>query len=91
MLLSLTPFVTAMSVNGKAIALPAGSNAFAAIDSGTTGAVVPDNVLAAIFADIPNSEQIQTGQLAGHYTFRELPILVLSYAEAGFPLTSTAP
>ena len=63
--------VTAMSVNGKTIALPAGSNSFAAIDSGTTGVVMPPQVLSEVFAAIPGSQQIETGQLAGHYSFRE--------------------
>ncbi|KIP11625.1 hypothetical protein PHLGIDRAFT_99453 [Phlebiopsis gigantea 11061_1 CR5-6] len=61
--------VNAMTVNGKAITVPTGNSAFAAIDSGTTGAVLPDNVLAAIFAEVPESQLIQTGQLAGHYAF----------------------
>lgn len=63
-----------MTVNGKAIALPSGSNAYAVIDSGTTGVVVPDDVLAAIFAAVPNSERIQTDPL--DYIFRKLPTFV---------------
>ena len=68
----------AMTVNGKAITVPTGNGAFAAIDSGTTGAVVPDDVLAAIFAEIPNSQLIQTGQLAGHYAFCECCYLTVA-------------
>lgn len=66
-----------MSVNGKSIALPSGTNAYAAIDSGTTGVVVPDDVLAAIFAAVPNSEQIQTDPL--DYAFRKLSAFIFVY------------
>lgn len=76
-----------MTVNGKVIALPSGSNAYAVIDSGTTGVVVPDDVLAAIFAAVPNSEQIQTDPL--DYIFRELPTFF--FCAQAIPTELTAP
>lgn len=60
----------AMSVNGQSISLPTGSDAWAAIDTGTTGVGCPADVLASIFAAIPNSAK-GTGSLDGYYTFRE--------------------
>lgn len=59
-----------MKVNGQSISLPSGSAAWAAIDTGTTGVGCPSDVLASIFAAVPNSAP-GTGQFEGYYTFRK--------------------
>ncbi|THG99869.1 hypothetical protein EW026_g2553 [Hermanssonia centrifuga] len=60
--------LSAMKVNGQSISLPSGSAAWAAIDTGTTGVGCPSDVLASIFAAVPNSAP-GTGQFEGYYTF----------------------
>lgn len=59
-----------MTVNGQTITLPTGSDAWAAIDTGTTGIGLPASVQAAIFAAIPDS-QAGTGQYEGYYAYRQ--------------------
>lgn len=56
-------------MNGQSISIPTGSNAWAAIDTGTTGVGVPADTLQAIFAAIPNSQQ-GSGQTSGYYLYR---------------------
>ncbi|KAF7798531.1 hypothetical protein EIP86_009752 [Pleurotus ostreatoroseus] len=60
--------LSSMTVNGQSISLPSGSDAWAAIDTGTTGVGCPSDVLASIFSAIPGSAK-GTGQLNGYYTF----------------------
>lgn len=64
----LTPH-TAMKVNGQSITLPTGEDAWAAIDTGTTGVGMPASVQQAVFAAIPNSRQ-GSGQTEGYYLYR---------------------
>lgn len=60
--------LTGLKVNGQSINIPTGSDAWAAIDTGTTGVGVPADTLQAIFAAIPNS-QPGSGQTSGYYLF----------------------
>jgi len=59
--------VTAITVNGKSVTLPAGN--VAAIDTGTTLIGGPSAAVAAVYAQIPGSQQL-SGNLAGFYAFR---------------------
>ncbi|EKM61392.1 uncharacterized protein PHACADRAFT_247956 [Phanerochaete carnosa HHB-10118-sp] len=60
--------LTGLKVNGQSITVPTGSNAWAAIDTGTTGVGVPQDTLQAIFAAVPNS-QPGSGQTEGYYIY----------------------
>ena len=64
-----------LTVNGNAVALPAGSGAYAAIDTGTTLVTGPPSVIDALYAQIPNSQAL-TGDAEGFYQFRESPRLL---------------
>ena len=57
----------ALQVNGQSVSLPTGSSAWAAIDTGTTGVGVPADILASIFANVPNSQQ----RSDGYYNYRK--------------------
>lgn len=61
---------TAITSQGGSISVPSGSNALAAIDTGTTLIGGPSDAIAAIYANIPNS-QAGTGNLEGYYIYRE--------------------
>lgn len=56
-----------ITVNGKTVNLPSGD--VAAIDTGTTLIGGPSTAVAAVYAQIPGSQQL-TGNLAGFYGFR---------------------
>ena len=60
-----------MTVNGNTVTLPTGSDTFGAIDTGTTLISGPEDVVAALYAQIPGYEAL-TGQNAGFYQYREL-------------------
>ena len=61
--------IASMSVNGNQITIPTGgSNAYAAIDTGTTLVGGPSSAIANIFAQIPNSAK-GTGTWAGYYLY----------------------
>ncbi|KAI0347724.1 acid protease [Trametopsis cervina] len=53
--------LTTLKINGNSISLPTGQDAWAAIDTGTTGAGVPSSILTSIFANVPGSQQRSDG------------------------------
>lgn len=59
-----------LKVNGESITLPSGSNAWTAIDTGTTGVGMPSSILQEVFAVIPDSEA-GSGSTDGYYLYRE--------------------
>ena len=59
-----------LTVNGNSVSLPSGSDSYGAIDTGTTLISGPEDVVAALYAQIPNSEAL-TGQNEGFYQYRE--------------------
>ena len=59
-----------LTVNGNSVTLPSGSDSYGAIDTGTTLISGPEDVVAALYAQIPNSEAL-TGQNEGFYQYRE--------------------
>ena len=65
----MTPFA-GLTVNGNTVTLPSGSDSYGAIDTGTTLISGPEDVVAALYAQIPNSEAL-TGQNEGFYQYRE--------------------
>jgi hypothetical protein len=62
--------LSAMTVNGNSVTLPTGSDALAAIDTGTTLVGGPPDAIAALYAHIPNS-QAGTGNMEGYYYYRK--------------------
>ncbi|KIP10069.1 hypothetical protein PHLGIDRAFT_85482 [Phlebiopsis gigantea 11061_1 CR5-6] len=60
--------LTGLKVNGQSITLPSGSNAWAAIDTGTTGVGLPSSIQQEVFAAIPNS-QAGSGTTEGYYLY----------------------
>ena len=68
-----------MTVNGNSVSLPSGSDAWAAIDTGTTGVGAPADVLASIFSHIEGSEQ-GTGQLSSYYLYLSCGIWPLVFS-----------
>lgn len=65
---SYTPVLTiGITVNGNSVTLPYGN--LAAIDTGTTLIGGPTDAVAAVYAQIPGSQQL-SGNLAGFYGFR---------------------
>lgn len=58
-----------MSVNGASIDVGSGSEAYAAIDTGTTLVGGPAAAISAIYSKIPGA-QAGTGQLEGYWTYR---------------------
>lgn len=60
--------ISAITSQGGSISVPSGSDALAAIDTGTTLIGGPSDAIAAIYANIPNS-QAGTGNLEGYYIY----------------------
>ncbi|KAI6108840.1 aspartic peptidase domain-containing protein, partial [Pisolithus croceorrhizus] len=60
--------LSSMTVQGNNVALPTGSSAYAAIDTGTTLVGGPSSAIQNIFAQIPGS-QPGTGSWAGYYSY----------------------
>ncbi|KAG1785607.1 acid protease [Suillus plorans] len=60
--------ITSITVQGKSIFLPSGSDSYAAIDTGTTLVAGPAASIAAIYAQIPGS-QPGTGSWEGFYSY----------------------
>ncbi|KAI0728027.1 aspartic peptidase domain-containing protein [Fomitopsis betulina] len=60
--------ITQMSVNGASIDVGSGSEAYAAIDTGTTLVGGPAAAISAIYSKIPGA-QAGTGQLEGYWTY----------------------
>ncbi|EIW79050.1 acid protease [Coniophora puteana RWD-64-598 SS2] len=61
--------IGSLSVNGNQVTIPTGgTNAYAAIDTGTTLVGGPSSAIANIFAQIPNSAP-GTGSWQGYYTY----------------------
>ncbi|PFH51024.1 hypothetical protein AMATHDRAFT_192110, partial [Amanita thiersii Skay4041] len=60
--------LTSLVVQGSSIPLPSGSDAYAAIDTGTTLVGGPSEYISQIFAQIPGS-QPGTGNFQGYYTY----------------------
>ncbi|KAJ7224259.1 acid protease [Mycena pura] len=60
--------ITAINVQGNSISVDSGTESYAAIDTGTTLVGGPENQIAAIYAQIPNSEP-GTGDTEGYYLY----------------------
>ncbi|KIK60512.1 hypothetical protein GYMLUDRAFT_43837 [Collybiopsis luxurians FD-317 M1] len=60
--------ISSITSQGSAISIASGSSALAAIDTGTTLIGGPEEEVAAIYANIPNSKA-GTGQLEGYYQY----------------------
>ncbi|TFK84827.1 acid protease [Polyporus arcularius HHB13444] len=60
--------LTGLNVNGNSVTLPSGSDSYGAIDTGTTLVSGPEDVVAALYAQIPNSQAL-TGQNQGFYQY----------------------
>ncbi|KAI1794469.1 acid protease [Ganoderma leucocontextum] len=60
--------LTGLTANGNSVTLPAGSGSYAAIDTGTTLVIGPEDAIAGLYAQIPGSQAL-TGQNAGYYTY----------------------
>ncbi|KAF7308806.1 Aspartic peptidase A1 [Mycena kentingensis (nom. inval.)] len=60
--------ITALTVNGNSVTVPSGSDSYAAIDTGTTLVGGPEEEIAAIYAQIPNS-QAGSGDYDGYYLY----------------------
>jgi cathepsin D len=66
----------ALTVQGNSVTLAAGQGGYSAIDTGTTLIGGPQDVIAAIYANIPDSSPA-TGDFEGYYSYRKsstLPI-----------------
>jgi hypothetical protein len=57
----------ALKVNGQTIDIPSGEDSWSAIDTGTTGVGLPQNILTEIFSNIQGSQQRSNG----YYEYRE--------------------
>jgi cathepsin D len=68
--------IIAVTVNGKSVTLPSGN--VAAIDTGTTLIGGPTAAVAAIYAQIPGSQQL-SGNLAGFYGFRVFILMSVKF------------
>ncbi|KAJ7128318.1 hypothetical protein C8R44DRAFT_850853 [Mycena epipterygia] len=60
--------ITAITVQGNSIPVDSGTQSYAAIDTGTTLIAGPEDQIASIYAQIPDSEP-GTGQYEGYYTY----------------------
>ncbi|KAJ6518768.1 aspartic peptidase A1 [Mycena sanguinolenta] len=60
--------ITTLTVQGNAVSIPSGENSYAAIDTGTTLVGGPPDQIAAVFAQIPDS-QPGTGNFDGYYLY----------------------
>lgn len=58
-----------MTVNGKPIQIPTGTDALSAIDTGTTLIGGPSAAVRNIYAAVPNAQPM-SGNLQGFYAFR---------------------
>ena len=68
----------ALTVQGNSITLESGKGSYSAIDTGTTLIGGPQDAIAAIYANIPDSS-LGTGDFEGYYSYREssaLPIQI---------------
>ena len=68
--MALPDLAAGVNVQGTSVSIPTGSNALAAIDTGTTLIGGPTDSVAAIYAAIPNSNKL-SGQMEGFFSFRE--------------------
>lgn len=59
----------ALTVQGSEVTLPSGSSSYSAIDTGTTLVGGPSDLIADLFAQIPDSEA-GTGDYEGYYIYR---------------------
>ncbi|KAJ7115925.1 aspartic peptidase domain-containing protein [Mycena epipterygia] len=60
--------ITAITVQGNSISVDSGTNSYAAIDTGTTLVGGPEDEIASIYAQIPDSEA-GTGNYEGYYMY----------------------
>ncbi|KAH9893556.1 aspartic peptidase domain-containing protein [Cubamyces lactineus] len=60
--------LSALTVNGASVSVGSGSAAYAAIDTGTTLVGGPQDVISALYAEIPGSQAL-SGQNAGYWTY----------------------
>lgn len=58
-----------LTVNGNTITVPTGSDSYGAIDTGTTLVSGPEDVVASLYQQIPDSEAL-SGQNKGFYQYR---------------------
>lgn len=61
---------SALTVQGNSISLTSGQTSYSAIDTGTTLIGGPQEAIAEIYSNIPDSSPA-TGNLEGYYTYRE--------------------
>ena len=66
----LTDPFSALTTQGNSITLASGKDSYTAIDTGTTLIGGPQDAIAAIYANIPDSSP-GTGDYEGYYTYRE--------------------
>lgn len=64
-----------MTVNGQSVTMPTGSDAFGAIDTGTTLVTGPPDMVAEIYAKIPGSQALTGAGMEGFHQYRESPPL----------------
>ena len=62
--------ITELTAQGSAVTIGSGSDAYAAIDTGTTLVGGPSDAIAAFYDLIPDSE-VGTGNYEGYYLYRE--------------------
>ncbi|KAI0351375.1 acid protease [Trametes cingulata] len=60
--------LSGLTVNGNSVTVGSGSAAYAAIDTGTTLVGGPQDVISALYAQIPGSQAL-SGQNAGYWTY----------------------
>lgn len=63
--------MTGMTVNNNSVTLPTGTDAYSAIDTGTTLVGGPTAAIQALYAQIPGSAP-GTGNYEGYFTYRKL-------------------
>lgn len=78
---------SALTVQGSSITLGSGKDSYSAIDTGTTLIGGPQDAIAAIYANIPDSS-LATGDFEGYYSYRESSTLPIRISVRDNPLTS---
>lgn len=70
-----------VSVNGKSVTISTGSDALAAIDTGTTLIGGPTDGVQAIWAAVPGSQAL-SGQMEGFFAFREFTSACIPFVKS---------
>lgn len=92
MVCRLTVLLSALTVQGNSVTVGSGKSGYSAIDTGTTLIGGPQDVIAEIYANIPDSAP-GTGNYEGYYTYREsrpLPIQMSIHNKMNFLACNTA-